>query len=223
MTKHSHFPYTSTCSSRITIQTENTTCITSITSTTQTHNILQHAKAWKNTIINNGRYTTNIPTDPHTVTTTDIKTNIRHTHTSIVSRHLATEAIPKYCAHLHHTLAALKRDFNASLVAPLPNSEHINHPSSNHTYTKSTPNHIQYHYASSVHPHTRHTSSLQPHPYTNHVVKTGFVDRPRRNDGTAGQMEGKSGWWTISGKIGLPQLARVNVEGRQQHSLVPDI
>ena len=38
---------------------------------------------------NNGRYT-NIPTDPHTVTTTDIKTNMRHIHTSIVSRHLAT-------------------------------------------------------------------------------------------------------------------------------------
>ena len=31
------------------------------------------------------RYTTNIPTDPHTVTTTDIKTNMRHIHTSIVS------------------------------------------------------------------------------------------------------------------------------------------
>ena len=44
----------------------------------------------KNTIFNNGRYTTNIPTDPHTVTTTDIKTNMRHIHTSIISRHLAT-------------------------------------------------------------------------------------------------------------------------------------
>ena len=44
----------------------------------------------KPTIFNNGRYTTNIPSDPHTVTTTDIKTNMRHIHTSIVSRHLAT-------------------------------------------------------------------------------------------------------------------------------------
>ena len=44
----------------------------------------------KPTIFNNGRYTTNIPTDPHTVTTTDTKTNMRHIHTSIVSRHLAT-------------------------------------------------------------------------------------------------------------------------------------
>ena len=44
----------------------------------------------KNTIFNKGRYTTNIPTDPHTVTTTDIKTNMRHIHTSIVSMHLVT-------------------------------------------------------------------------------------------------------------------------------------
>ena len=44
----------------------------------------------KPSIFNNGRYTTHIPTDLHTVTTTDIKTNMRHIHTSIVSRHLAT-------------------------------------------------------------------------------------------------------------------------------------
>ena len=59
-----------TTAPRLTIQTENTT---SITSPTQTPNKLQHSKALKNTIFNNGRYTTNIPTDPHTVTTTDIK------------------------------------------------------------------------------------------------------------------------------------------------------
>ena len=46
------------------------------------HNILQHSKAKKNTIFNNGHYTTNIPTDPHTVTTTDIKTNMRHIQTN---------------------------------------------------------------------------------------------------------------------------------------------
>ena len=44
----------------------------------------------KKTIFNNGRYTTNIPTDPYTVTTTDIKTNMRHIHTSIVFRYLDT-------------------------------------------------------------------------------------------------------------------------------------
>ena len=42
------------------------------------------------TIFNNDCYTTNIPTYTHTITTTDIKTNMRHIHTSIVSRHLST-------------------------------------------------------------------------------------------------------------------------------------
>ena len=75
------------------------------------------------------------------------------------------EAITKYCAHLHHTLAALKRYFPASLVAPLPNSEQIKHTSSNHTYTKSTPIHIHRHGVPYVTPtHPRHTSSLQLHP-----------------------------------------------------------
>ena len=86
--RNTHTPHTrAPTAPRLTIQTENTT---SITSPTQTHNILQHSKAKKNTIFNNGRYTTNIPTDPHTVTSTDIKTKMRHIHTSIVSRHLAT-------------------------------------------------------------------------------------------------------------------------------------
>ena len=59
----------------------------------KSHTNIQHTstlQGYKNTIFNNGRYTTNIPTDPHTITTTDIKTNMRHTHTSIVSMHLAT-------------------------------------------------------------------------------------------------------------------------------------
>ena len=34
-------------------------------------------------------------TDPHTIPTTDIKTNMRHIHTSIVSRHLVTRGINK--------------------------------------------------------------------------------------------------------------------------------
>ena len=48
---------------------------------------------------------------------------------------LPQEAITKYCAHLHQTLAALKRHFPVTHVAPLLNSDQINHPFSNHTYT----------------------------------------------------------------------------------------
>ena len=62
----------------------------------------------KNTIFNNGRYITIIPTDPHTVTTTDMKTNMRQIHTSIVSRHLDTRGNNKilrtHPPHIHHSL-----------------------------------------------------------------------------------------------------------------------
>ena len=62
---------------------------------------------------------------------------------------------------------------------------------------------------------TQHTSSLQLHPHTHHIVTPGFVDRPRQSDCTAGQMDGEAGWWTTSGNIGLPPLARVMGVGRQ--------
>ena len=56
-----------------------------MTPLTQTCNIRQHSNAENPTIFNNSRYTTIIPTDPYTVTTT----NMGHIHTSIVSMHLA--------------------------------------------------------------------------------------------------------------------------------------
>ena len=72
-------------------------------------------------------------------------------------------------SHLHHTLAALKRFFHGSLAAPLPNSEQINLPSSNHTYTTSTPNHIHHHYAPSVTiTHTTHIISSTAPTYALH-------------------------------------------------------
>ena len=125
----------------------------------------------KKPIFNNDRYTANIPTDTHAIITTDIKTNMGHIYTSIVSRHLATSSFS--CAYLHYKLAALKRYFPASLVLPLPNSEQINQPSSNHIYTKSTPNHIHHHYTPSVTlTHTTHiisstapTYAPQYHPW----------------------------------------------------------
>ena len=86
--------------------------------------------------------------------------NMRHIHTSIVSRHLATRGNRKILRTPPPHIKALKRYFPASLVAPLPNSEQTSLPSSNHTYTKSTPNRIHHHYAPSVTPtHTTHTIS----------------------------------------------------------------
>ena len=165
MTKHSHSPYTSTYSST----PHNTNRKHNIHHIPYTNTTYFNTPRLKNTIFNNGRYTTNIPTDhppPHTVTTTDIKTNMRHIHTSIVSRHLATRGNIKI---LRTPPPRTSRYFPASLVAPLPSSEQTNLPSSNHTYTKSTPKHIHHHYAPSVtSTHTTHIISSTAPTYAPH-------------------------------------------------------
>ena len=69
---------------------------------------------------NNSRYTTNIPTDPHIVNTTDIKTIMRHIHTSVVSRHLATRGNNKILRtpppHISSTEEILPRFTRRSLA-----------------------------------------------------------------------------------------------------------
>ena len=90
------------------------------------------------TIFNNGRSTTNIPTDPYTVT------NMRHIHTSIVSRHLATrgnneilltppphissseEILPRVT---HRTLAQLRTNKSPFLKSYLHKVDAKSHPS----------------------------------------------------------------------------------------------
>ena len=119
-----------------------------------------------NTIFNNGRYTTNISKDPHTFNTAEIKTNMRHIHTSIVSRHLATRGNKKILRTPPPHISSSEERLSASLVAPLPNSEQTNIPSSNHTYKKSTPNHIHHHYATPT--HTTHTISSTVPTYAPH-------------------------------------------------------
>ena len=99
----------------------------------------------KPTTFNNSRYTTNILTDPCTVTTADIKANI---HTTIVSQHLAArdnnkilrthppqvssteENLPR---HTRRTLAQLRRNKCPFLLS--------------YIYTKSTPQHTHHHSA----------------------------------------------------------------------------
>ena len=82
----SHFPYTSTYSStpHNSSRKHNIHHIP-----TQTYNIRHHTKAKTLYLTTAATQQTCLP-DPHTVTTTDIKTNMHHIHTSIVSRHLAT-------------------------------------------------------------------------------------------------------------------------------------
>ena len=100
----------------------------------------------KPTTFNNSRYTTNIPTDPCTVTTADIKTNMRDIHTSIVSQHLdardnnkilrahppqvsrTEDNLPR---HMRRTLAQLRTNKSPFLLSYLPKStsQHSHHHS----------------------------------------------------------------------------------------------
>ena len=216
MTKHSHSPYTSTYNSTP-HNTNRKHNINHIPYTNTQHtSTLQGSKP---TIFNNGRYTKNIPTDPHTVTTADIKTNMRHIHTSIVSMHLATrgnnkilrtppphtisseERLPR---PTRRTLAQLRTNKSPFLNSYLHKVDAITHPS-----PLCPP--------SVTSTHTTHIISSTAPTYAPHY-HPGFVDRHRRSDCTAGQMDGEAGWWTTSGNIGLPPLARVMGVGRQQHN-----
>ena len=140
------------------------------------------------TIFNNGRYTTNVPTDPHTVTTTDIKTNMHHIHTSIVYRQLVTRdnntilrAPPPHFSSsreiftrlIHRTLHQLRTNKSPFLISYLHKVGAKSHPSP---------------LCPLCNTHTRHTSSPQMHPHTHHIVTSGFVGRPRRSDYTADQI-----------------------------------
>ena len=133
------------------------------------HTTYFNAPMLKNTIVHNGRYTTNIPTAPHTVTTTDIKTNMRHIHTSIVSRHLATRGNKKILCTPPPHISSSEEILPRLTRRTIANSEQTNLPSSNHTYTKSTPKHINHHYAPSVtSTHTTHIISSTAPTYAPH-------------------------------------------------------
>ena len=153
----------------------------------------------KNSIFKNGRYTTNIPTYPHTMTTTDIKTNMRHTHRSIVSRHLATSGNnkilrtpPQYISRseerlprlTRRTLAQLRTNKSPFLKSYLHKVDAKLHPSP---------------LCPLCNTHTHNTT---------HIISSTST--------TYAPCHGEAGWWTTSGNIGLPTLARVMGVDRQQ-------
>ena len=132
------------------------------------------------------------------LTTAATQQTFPQTPTSIVSRHQATSGNNKILHTPAPHISSSEEILPASRVAQI----------------------IFTHYAPLCNIHTRHTSSLQLHPHTHHIVTPGFVDRPCRSNCTAGEMDGEPGWWTTSGNIGLPPLARVMGVGRQQQ---PDV
>ena len=126
---------------------------------------------------------------------------MRDMHTYIISSHLATRGNNKILRTPPSPLAGLNRYFLASLVAPLPNSEQINHPSSSHIYTKSTSNHIHHHYSPSVTlTHTTHIiASTAPT-----LSPLDLWAYPAGGDCTAGQMVVESGWGPQAGTSAPP-------------------
>ena len=93
--------------------------------------------------------------------------------------------------HIHHTHILWKTIHGISNKAPPPT---VNTYITFSTKIATTPKHIANCLTLT---HTTHTS-IQLHPHTYHIVTLGSVDRPRRSDCTAGQMDGEAGWWTTS-------------------------
>ena len=151
----------------------------------------------KNTIFNNGRYTTTIPTDPHTITTTDIKTNMRHIHTSVVSMHLVTRGNnkilrtppPHISSRTRRTLAQLRTNKLPFLKSYLHKVDAKSHPSPLFLLCN-TLTHDTHHLFNCSH---RRTTFSPLDFWTDAAGVTALLD-------------GGAGWWTTSGKIGLPHL-----------------
>ena len=112
-----------------------------------THNT--SPRLMKPTTLNNSRYTTNIPTDPCTVTTADIKANMRDIQKSIVSQHLAArdnnkilrthppqvssteENLPR---HTRHTLSQLRIPIPPFIYTQKSTPQHTHHYSAPFVY-----------------------------------------------------------------------------------------
>ena len=90
-------------------------------------------------------------------------------HIAIVSMHLATRGNNTIMRTPLSHISSSEEIFPASLNAPLPNSEQINQPFSNHTYINSTPTYIYHHYAPFVTlSHMTHTISSTTPTYAPH-------------------------------------------------------
>ena len=128
---------------------------------------------------------------------------------SLVSRHLATRGNYKIlCTPPPHiisyeeilprltrrTLAQLKTNKSPFLKSYLHKVDAKSHPSP---------------LCPLCNTHTHHLFNCTY--YVHYIVTLRFV-----SDCTAGQMDGETGWWTTSRKIGLPPLTRVMGVGRQQ-------
>ena len=127
---------------------------------------------------------------------------MRHIHTSVVSKHLATRDNNKIMrAHPPHissseeilprltrrTLNKLRTNKSPILKSYLHKVDAILHPSPLCPLCNS-------------HTHDTHYLFYSTH----YIVTPGFGCRPRQSDCTAGQMDGEASWWTTGGNIDSP-------------------
>ena len=164
MTIRSYFHTRARTTPRVTMQTESTTSITPLT---KTYNIPQHPRAQETHYLLQWPLHNKRSHRPHSVTTADIKTNMRHIHTSIVSRQLATRG--------NNTIQRTPPPHINSFEEMLPRLSCRTLPQVIFTLSRAK-----------THPSplcpTHNTHYLQLHPHTFHTVATGLVDRPRRSD-----------------------------------------
>ena len=133
---------------------------------------------------------------------------MRHVHTSIVARHLATRGNDKILRTPPPHTSSSEEILPCNTRRTLAKLRKMYHPSSKYTYIKATTKHIHHHYAPSV--------TLT---HTTHIISsTAPTYAPHCHPWICGQMDGEAGWWTTSGKIEFyhPPLARVMGVGRQQ-------
>ena len=137
----------------------------------------------KPTTFNNSRYTTNIPTDPCTVTTADMKANMRDIHTSIVSQHLAArdnnKILRTHPPQVSSTEEHLPRHTRRTIAQLRTNKSHIISTQNRLLNTPITT------LPPLSHSRTYHTTSLQLPTDTHHAVGPGFVEGSLRHSSPA--------------------------------------
>ena len=204
MTKNSYFPYTSTYSTtRHNTNKKHNIHHTPYTNTQHTSTL----QGYKTTIFNNGRYTTNIPTDPPHNHNNIHKTNMRHIHTSIDSRHLATRGNNKILRtpppHICSSEEILPRLTRRTLAQPRTNISPFLKSYLHKVDAKSHPSPLCP-LCCNTHTHDTHHLFNRTHTRTILSPLELWTDPA-----------GEAWWWTTSGNIGLPSLTRVMGVGRQ--------
>ena len=131
------------------------------------------------------------------------KTNMRHMHTSIVSMHLATRGNNKILRTPPPHISSSGEILPHLTCRTLPQLRTNKSPFLTYLHkvdAKSHPSPL----CPICNTHTHDTHHLFNCTHMRTTFYPWIFNRPRRSDCTAGWMEGEAGWWTTSGKIGLP-------------------